>query len=193
MFCEEQWDLTTNQEWSGSCWNASIGSCALFGEVVVFPYYGVVALIPIFQYSNIYAATPKLKMLAEDKVLQERCIKYVAKSVRQPPTLRDIFRMYSSMTYGTTVRDLCIRLNPHPLRINERKLVQFGVLEGIIRRVYKYPVHMERNCGGSAKDSLYRSFTGLHSLDEICCTHGMSNQQLEEQMERDPSVIVLWK
>jgi len=45
--------------------------------------------------------------------------------------------MYSSMTYGTTVRDLCVRLNPHPLRINERKLVQFGLLEGLIRRVYK--------------------------------------------------------
>jgi hypothetical protein len=41
------------------------------------------------------------------------------------------------MTYGTTVRDLCVRLNPHPLRINERKLVQFGLLEGLIRRVYK--------------------------------------------------------
>jgi hypothetical protein len=58
-------------------------------------------------------------------------------AVRQPPALRDIFRMYSSMTYGTTVRDLCVRLNPHPLRIDERKLVQFGLLEGLIRRVYK--------------------------------------------------------
>lgn len=56
---------------------------------------------------------------------------------RQTATLRDIFRMYSSMTYGTTIKDLCIRFNPHSLHINERKLVQFGILEGLIRRVYK--------------------------------------------------------
>ncbi|KAJ9586196.1 hypothetical protein L9F63_020154 [Diploptera punctata] len=157
-------------------------------------YYGVVALIPIFQYSNVYAATPKLRSLAEDKELQQKCIKYVSKSVRQPPNLRDIFRMYSSMTYGTTMRDLCIRLNPHPLRIDERKLVQFGVLEGLIRRIYKYPVYLTSGqAKGSVKDPMYRSFTGLHSLDEICCTYGISNQQLEEQVEKDPSVILIWK
>ena len=45
-----------------------------------YSYYGVVALIPIFQYSNVYAATPKLKSLAEDKELQNKCITYVSKS-----------------------------------------------------------------------------------------------------------------
>jgi hypothetical protein len=45
-----------------------------------YRYYGVVALLPIFQYANVYAATPKLRMLAENKVLQQRCIKYVSKS-----------------------------------------------------------------------------------------------------------------
>lgn len=54
---------------------------------------------------------------------------------RQLPHLRDVFRMYSGMTYGTTVRDLCLRFNPASLHIDERRLVQFGVLEGLIRRV----------------------------------------------------------
>lgn len=44
--------------------------------------------------------------------------------------------MYSSMTYGVTMKDLCQRLNPQNLRINERRLVQFGLIEGLIRRVY---------------------------------------------------------
>lgn len=44
--------------------------------------------------------------------------------------------MYSSMTYGVSMKDLCQRLNPQNLRINERKLVQFGLIEGLIRRVY---------------------------------------------------------
>lgn len=44
-----------------------------------FSYYGVVTLIPIFQYSNVYAATSKLKELAENPKLQERCIAYTSK------------------------------------------------------------------------------------------------------------------
>lgn len=43
-------------------------------------YYGVVALIPIFQYCNVYTATPKLKLLAGNKNLQQRCIEYVSKN-----------------------------------------------------------------------------------------------------------------
>ncbi|CAG9103133.1 unnamed protein product [Plutella xylostella] len=41
------------------------------------------------------------------------------------------------MSYGTCIRELCRRLRPQDLAINERKLVLFGVLEGLIRRVYK--------------------------------------------------------
>ena len=58
-------------------------------------------------------------------------------TARQPAYLRDIYRMYASMTHGTSIKDLCQRLNPQNLRINERKLVQFGLIEGLIRRVYK--------------------------------------------------------
>lgn len=56
---------------------------------------------------------------------------------RQPASLKSIICMYAGMTYGTTIRDLCIRFNPQALGINERKLVQFGVVEGLIRRIQK--------------------------------------------------------
>ena len=46
------------------------------------------------------------------------------------------------MTYGTTIRDLCLRFNPHSLRIDEQRLVQFGVLQGIIRRIRKVNFHL---------------------------------------------------
>ncbi|XP_069684143.1 GATOR1 complex protein NPRL2-like [Periplaneta americana] len=202
MFRTEQWDLTTYQvlpyidgfnHVARIAAQADVENNLVKSCVQNLVYYGVVSLIPIFQYSNVYAATPKLRMLAEDKELQQRCIKYVSKSVRQPPALRDVFRMYSSMTYGTTIRDLCIRLNPHPLRIDERKLVQFGMLEGLIRRIYKYPVLLSGDTVANAKDPLHRCFTGLQSVDEICCAHGMSNQQLEDQVERDPNVVLIWK
>ncbi|PNF30389.1 Nitrogen permease regulator 2-like protein [Cryptotermes secundus] len=90
MFRSEQWDLTTYQI-SAILIELSMVSCISFlvnaGIVLVIRYYGVVSLLPIFQYSNVYAATPKLRMLAENKELQQRCIKYVSKSGIAPFTL----------------------------------------------------------------------------------------------------------
>lgn len=91
------------------------------------------------------------------------------------------------MTRGTTIRDLCVRLNPANLRINERKLVQFGVLEGVIRRVHKYPTLMTES------SDLQKSLSGAANLDEICCATGVSCQLLEDQFERDHNVVLIWK
>lgn len=54
-------------------------------------------------------------------------------------------------------------------------------------------MHLSEDTKGIAKDSLHRSFTGLQSVDEICCAHGLSSQQFEDQVERDPDVILIWK
>ena len=43
-------------------------------------YYGIVQLIPIFQYSNMYAVNPALRELATNLELCKECISYVAKS-----------------------------------------------------------------------------------------------------------------
>lgn len=37
-------------------------------------------MIPIFQYSNMYAITPKLRKLAVDKKLQEECVPAVTRT-----------------------------------------------------------------------------------------------------------------
>ena len=95
--------------------------------------------------------------------------------------------MYAAMTRGTTIKDLCLRLNPANLRIDERKLVQFGVLEGIINRIHKYPIYMGDN------EELQASLSGNSSLDEICCATGVNTQQLEDQFDKDSNVVVLWK
>jgi len=84
-----------------------------------------------------YTVTPKLRELPLNRELCRDCIAYVSKSERHPPSFRDVFQMFCGMTYGTTIRDLCLRLNPHALRIDEQRLVRFGVLKGIIRRIQK--------------------------------------------------------
>lgn len=39
------------------------------------------------------------------------------------------------MAHGATFGELCVRFNPAALNINERQMVLFGQLEGLIRRV----------------------------------------------------------
>lgn len=51
--------------------------------------------------------------------------------------MRDIFRIFASMAHGATFGELCVRFNPAALNINERQMVLFGLLEGLIRRVDK--------------------------------------------------------
>ncbi|KRT82919.1 hypothetical protein AMK59_4344 [Oryctes borbonicus] len=192
----QQWDLTTQQVAAYIDGFNHIARIAALSDVENslvkacvqnLIYYGVVALVPLFQYGNVYCTTPKLKVLAQNSPLQKKCLNYVAKSQRQLPCIRDVFRMYAAMTRGTTIRDLCQRFNPSNLRINERKLVQFGVLEEIIRRVHKYPIFLGDN------QELQKSLSGAASLDEICCATGVSAQQLEDQLDRDNNVVVLWK
>ncbi|XP_015597439.1 GATOR complex protein NPRL2 isoform X1 [Cephus cinctus] len=202
-FQSDQWDLTTQQvlpyidgfnHVARIAAEADVENNLVKSCVQNLVYYGVVTLIPIFQYSNVYATTPKLKKLAEDVELQDKCVAYASKSLRQPAYLRDIYRMYASMTHGSSMRDLCQRLNPQNLRINERRLVQFGLIEGLIRRIYKYPIHIPSNSTEEGRTNpIYKYFTGAFNLDEICCCIGQSVAQIEEIVERDPNVVMLWK
>ncbi|KAI4490924.1 hypothetical protein M0802_010598, partial [Mischocyttarus mexicanus] len=203
-FHSDQWDLTTQQvlpyidgfnHVARIAAEADVENNLVKSCVQNLAYYSVVTLIPIFQYSNVYAATPKLKQLAEDVKLQERCISYASKSSRQPAYLRDIYRTYASMTHSCSMRDLCQRLNPQNLRINEKRLVQFGLIEGFIRRVYKYPILLPGVPYNeeTRNNPVYKYFTGTYNLDEICCSTGQSVAQIEEIVERDPNIVMLWK
>ena len=68
----------------------------------------MVQLIPIFQYSNMYTVTPKLRELPTNQPLKKECLSFVAKSERHPPTFRDVFQMY---WYTTTLSTLSSMLN----------------------------------------------------------------------------------
>ncbi|CAB0014560.1 unnamed protein product [Nesidiocoris tenuis] len=155
-------------------------------------YYGVISMVPIFQYSNCYAVTSKLKKLAHDKKLQDDCLRAVSRSSWQLPNFRDIFRLYCSMNHGTTVKDLCLRFNLQAMKVDERKLVQFGLVEKIIRRIHKYPTIVMEGLTGEAV-SLYPYFTGGFNVDEICCRLSMSTLHLETLVEKDHNVTVVYR
>jgi len=105
--------------------------------------------------------------------------------------------------------------------IDERHLVLFGLVHGFVRRIDKYPVlqlNQQRHSSFSltassckytgpedhtGKDNLlkhrrkyaglYTMFSGEYSYDEICLGNEISQTVLDEMIERDPDVVVIWK
>ena len=92
------------------------------------------------------------------------------------------------------------------MNIDEGRLVQFLVMNKILRRVHKYPVYVSdannvagslgtNNVGGvqGSASEYYQYFTGNGQthFDEICCRTGISPRTLEEMIDNDPNVYIL--
>ncbi|XP_056605693.1 GATOR complex protein NPRL2 [Triplophysa dalaica] len=196
-FIKSQWDLTTQQILRFVDGYRHIQKISAEADVELnlvriavqnLLYYEVVTLVSIFQYSNVYCTTPKVHNLIDDKDLQEECLSYVSKPGHRT-SLRDVFLLYCGLTPGTTVRDLCSRYSHQLQRVDERKLIQFGLMKNLIRRLQKYPVKVARD----DRSRPPRLYTGCHSYDEICCKTGMSYRELDERLENDINIVVCWK
>ncbi|XP_075921267.1 GATOR1 complex protein NPRL2 isoform X3 [Petromyzon marinus] len=160
------------------------------------------------QYSNVYCPTPGLQQLTDDKALQEECLAYITKPGHKRVSLREAFLLYSGLSPGTTVRDLCLRHSPLMQHVDERKLVQFGVMRGMIRRLHRFPLKLtgegrggdegregKGNEGrtGEGRVRSSRWFSGCHSQDHISCHKGLSYRELEDIIDSDPNILVCWK
>ena len=101
------------------------------------------------------------------------------------------------MEHGVSIRDICIKYNPQDMNIDERKLVKFGLIYDLIRRVHQYPVF-----NSSLEDvpvppskyvNLYKLCNGMHHFDDICCKIGITFKQLNDKIEKDPYINVISK
>ncbi|CAL1534555.1 unnamed protein product, partial [Lymnaea stagnalis] len=179
---KHQWDLTTQQILHYVDGMSHVLKIAADADVELnlvkanlqnLLHYKFMKLVSIFQYSNVYTVTQDINKLMEDVNLQEECVKFVAKSDRSCPEFRDVFMLYCTFTPGTTVKDLCVRqINPHILKVDERKLVQFGLIKGLLRRMHRYPVALPGEQITCKTQLLLRWLDGKHSFDQICCETG---------------------
>uniref|UniRef100_A0AAZ3PIN6 Nitrogen permease regulator 2-like protein n=1 Tax=Oncorhynchus tshawytscha TaxID=74940 RepID=A0AAZ3PIN6_ONCTS len=176
-FIKSQWDLTTQQILAYIDGFRHIQKISAEADVELnlvriavqnLLYYGVVTLVSIFQYSNVYCTTPTVQSLIDDRSIQEECLNYVTKKGQKRACLRDVFQLYCGLTPGTTVRDLCSRYSQQLQRVDERRLIQYGLMKALIRRLQKYPVKVTRD----ERSRPPRLYTGCHSYDEICCKTG---------------------
>lgn len=210
-----RWDLTTQQIILYIDGYRHISRIATEADVEVslvkaciqnMIYYGIVKLIPIFQYSNSYLPTQRLVELYDDEELCHDCIMYVARvqgNVENLPSFRSIFRMFCSMNYGITVRDLCLQYNPSNLNIDEKKLIRFGLMKGLIRRIHRYPVLIDAvkgNCDSNMSPPISglntTLFDGDHNYDQICCKAAKQNlsvKELNDDVERRDDILLIHK
>lgn len=215
-----RWDLTTQQIIPYIDGYRHISRIATEADVEVslvkaciqnMIYYGIVKLIPIFQYSNSYLPTQRLVELHENDELRQECIKYVAKSMSSAETLpsfRSIFKIFCGMNYGITIRDLCLQFNPSSLNIDERRLIRFGLIKGLIRRIHRYPVHVreeteestscqdQQNQPSSISRLNLNLFDGEHNYDQICCKvakQKLSVKELNEDVEKCDDILLIHK
>ena len=113
-------------------------------------YYGFVALVDAFQYSNVYAITQQTQTLLnpENAALAAEAVTYAsAHKAAVAPTPEDVFRVLAA--FGTSMRvcDVVVSCDTAALGLDERALVVFAVLHGLLRRMHAYPVPLTAAAG----------------------------------------------
>lgn len=196
-----RWDLTTQQIIPYIDGYRHVSRIATEADVEVslvkaciqnMIYYGIVKLIPIFQYSNSYLPTQRLVELHENEQLRKECIEYVSKNSNVLANFRTVFKIFCSMNYGISVRDLCLQFDPN---IEEKKLIRYGLMKGLIRRIHRYPVLVDES-NESNSSSISKLFDGDHNYDQICCKlarQNLSVKELNEDVEKRDDILLINK
>lgn len=158
-------------------------------------FHGVIALVPMFLYSNMYSVKPKVHTIFNDDMLQKECLIYVAKDDKKPPNFREVFKLYCALGPGISVNALCSRFDPASLGIDEKKFIQFGLIKKFIHKLSKYPILQ-------TPDNKFRDIskwlTGYYSYEEICCKSTALGEpiryhDLVAMTENEPCILHIWK
>jgi len=104
-------------------------------------YCGLLVLFPQFLYSNCYYTTDRFKRFLEAKDTQKECCEFVKRQRCLPgPEPRDVIRLYAGLRPGWKLSHWHSRFNPRRQNVDERKLIQFGIYYGFVRRQDIFPV-----------------------------------------------------
>ncbi|XP_026741965.1 GATOR complex protein NPRL2-like [Trichoplusia ni] len=209
---EADWDLTTRQllpfmdgynHVSKIAADTNVEKTLVKSCIQNLVYYGVVTLIPILKFGNMYRATPNLSRLFSDLELQKSCLSFITKGndCKEKPTISDVLEILCSLQQGTTLRAVCERATNSPgPAFDIRRLVVYAQLHGLIKCLKRYPVFLRNparpNGFSSRMDpvlGIRRLFTGRHCVDEICCLSRIDLPTLDQIIEDDPNVAIIWR
>jgi nitrogen permease regulator 2-like protein len=117
---------------------------------------------------------------------------------------RLLLRCLGAFAPGTRVSDIALgnsRAGAISHYIDIRRLVIWGRVYGVLERVRRYPMILERSSLGGEMivdpdnflGKLIPLMDGKHSVDEICCLLGILPTELEAAVEHIPSFCMLCK
>uniref|UniRef100_A0A0N4UQM6 Nitrogen permease regulator 2 n=1 Tax=Dracunculus medinensis TaxID=318479 RepID=A0A0N4UQM6_DRAME len=158
-------------------------------------FYGFLALLPLFMYSNSYVATEKLHDFYLNTDIHESCLDFVGirRGIKSfpvtRPTFTDVFRLYASLKIGFTMKEWCERFMPRRYNVHERRLIQFGLFHGFIRKLSVYPVALKKD--DRLKYAKYCD--GSFSTEDIAVMHSMSPLKLFKILQDDGNYVFISK
>ncbi|GJN88362.1 hypothetical protein Rhopal_001327-T1 [Rhodotorula paludigena] len=141
-------------------------------------YYNAVIIVDLFQFSNSYAVLPDIADAAqygEDDDeggidLRTECENYVHSGARDttPVPFSTLLSYYSKLRPGLSVSGWMDQLSLDSEPIDVRRMIQFGVIKGFLRRVHAYPVWLDHPAlqpRGTPSSGGSRSRSGSATVD----------------------------
>ena len=175
-------------------------------------YYGLVAMVDVFQFRNVYAATHRVQNLLHSPQLRRACMLFVSAddvqmlpSSQQPPAARSrptfefVFQLLAAFGAGARVGDLNLRFGAPERGIDVRRLAVFGVLHGLLRRIHRFIVPVARDPSSLAPapppqppltPALVRSLDGSTHIEALCCRLRASEATLEAALLLSGFILV---
>jgi len=165
-------------------------------------FYGLIGIVDIFQYSNIYAATQRIPSLLSNPQLRRACMQFVrlnSETAMTAPSFEYVFRLFASFGSGTKCSELCSKMSIAQHGVDIRRLAVFGVLYGLLRRIHRYVVPRSVNRRKPQNDvpkhhhlltpSLLSSLDGSQHLDQLCCKLKVGRLELEKAFEEQGDFV----
>lgn len=125
-------------------------------------YHSRATLLDIFHFQAMYATTADFAYFVQDDGLLEECYNYVVIDPKQSfvstdsaqpspsPSKTTLITLYAALTPGLTLHDFLLSHQPHFTQIDIRRLITFGVLKGILRRIHKYALAIDTTPSAAA-------------------------------------------
>lgn len=110
-------------------------------------FYGCIIVVDIFQYFNMYTVRPAIAKIADDEALGRGCASYVTRPGYPNASYPELLRLYSLLRAGTTLHDWIEDNDIDSKGIDVRRFVSFGVIQGFLRRVHRYPIYLGSRTG----------------------------------------------
>jgi len=144
----------------------------------------LITIIDIFQYSNRYHATSEIYRISMEPAILVAACDYIMGHYSRESVDR-LHYLYCNLKRHETLKDFITRNKLQHLDV--RKFITFGLINGLIRRIFGYPIidsaHVKVKCKHA------ELMDGRHHLDEICVKLNQSKSKFLSKCPEEVTII----